>query len=444
MIKIKSALKRFFESKYSIILQTLVACLITSFDLEVAGVFFFGFFISLILFACDDLFHTFLPFMLCGMTVIKCYDSFNTFIVIAPCAVIPAAALIYYFVKHRRRLKIGNSFWGIIAVAVAVTLGGAGIISSRAYFSLTSVYYTVGLGFGMAFIYLIMSSWFDNNENNTLGKRFARAMTIVTVFGSFMIFEHYLENISKLITDPGIIPFQWRNNISTFLMFSLPFPFYLSREKWGNIFISLLGYAALLLAGSRGGMLFGTVELIVCIAVLIFMDKNHRKRNLAVVGAILCVVICFSKQLFEFCYYTIQRLFDYDENKVRLGLFKRAIEDFKANPITGSGLANWENRDLHPSTRFALCWYHSSPFQIIGSFGVIGIICFAARLAIRLKIIFSRFDFFTAIMACSFLGITMMSLVNPGEFCPIPYELITTLIFVILEKNPTKKQLKSN
>ncbi len=435
----KAAVKNFLESRYSIALQFIAACVVTTFDLEVAGVIVFGLFLSLILFVCDDLFHTFLPFMLVGMTVIKCYDSFNTFIVIAPLAIVPLAAFVYYFVKHKRRLKIGTSFWGIIIFSVAVTLGGVGIISARAYFSLTSVYYTLGLGFGMAVIYLIMNSWFDNDSENTLGRRFAQAMTLVTAFAAFMVFEHYVENIQQVIANPGIIPFQWRNNISTFLMFALPFPFYLSREKWGSILVGLLGYGALLLAGSRGGMLFGTVEIIVCIAVVLFMDKSHRKLNLALVGALLVVVLCFSKQLFEFCYYTIQRIFDYDENKIRLGLFERAIEDFKANPITGSGLANWENRDLHPSTRFALCWYHSSPFQVIGSFGVVGAVCYLSRLAIRIKIIFSRFNFFTAIMACSFLGIMMMSLVNPGEFCPIPYELITTLIFIILEKTPDRK-----
>ncbi len=443
MEKAKKGLRSFLESKYSVAAQFIAACIITSFDLEVAGVIIFGLFISLIFFVCDDLFYTYQPFMLAGMTVIKCYDSFDTFIVIAPLAVVPLAAFIYYFVKHKRRLKIGSSFWGIIAFSVAVTLGGVGIISARAYFSLTSVYYTLGLGFGMAVLYLIMNSWFDNDDKNTLGMRFAKAMTVVVAFASFMVFEHYLEHIREVIADPGIIPFQWRNNISTFLMLALPFPFYLSREKWGNLFIGLLGYGGLLLAGSRGGMLFGTVELVVCIAVLLFMDKKNRKLNLAVVGIMLAVVLCFSKQLFEFCFYTIQRLFDYNENKIRLGLFERAIEDFRANPITGSGLANWENRDLHPSARFALCWYHSSPFQVIGSFGIVGVVCYLTRLAIRLKVIFSRFNFFTAMMACSFLGIMMMSLVNPGEFCPIPYELVTTLIFIILEKTPDKKSLKA-
>ncbi len=440
MGKIRKRLQSFFDSRYSTIAQIAAACIITTFDFEVAGVVFFGLLLSLILFSCDDLFKTFLPFMLVGITAIKCFDSFDIFIRIVPLAVFPVAAAVYYFATHWRKLKIGPTFYGIVAVAVAVTLGGVGAISARAYFSLTSLYYTAGLGFGMAVVYLVINSWFDNDEKNSLTEKFARVMTIVVAFGSFMIIEHYIENIASVLEHPGILQFQWRNNVSTFLMLGLPFPFYLSRQRWSFSLIGWLGYAGLLLAGSRGGMLFGTVELLVCVAVLIFMDKPHRKLNIAVVAVLGGVVLCFAKPLFDFCYRTIQRLFDYEENKVRLGLFERAIEDFRSNPSTGRGLANWDNRDLHPSKQFALCWYHSAPFQIIGSFGVVGIVCFAVRLVIRLKVIFRRFDFPVAMLACSFLGLTMMSLVNPGEFCPIPYELVMTFVFIIIEKSVREKK----
>ena len=109
----------------------------------------------------------------------------------------------------------------------------------------------------------------------------------------------------------------------------------------------------------------------------------------------------------------------------------------------GSGLANWNNRDIHPSKRGALCWYHSAPFQIIGSFGIVGVVCFTLRFVTRVWVIVSRVNHFTLTMAVSFLGVTMMSLVNPGEFCPLPYELITTMIFILLEKTPQAIAVKT-
>ena len=121
MKTVKGILQSFFESPYSVGLQIIMACIFTSGGLEVAGLLVFAVFITLILFICDDLFLTFQPFMLISMTVLKCYDSFDTFIKIVPLAVVPVAAFVYYFLKHRRKLKIGKSFWGIILFSFCVS-----------------------------------------------------------------------------------------------------------------------------------------------------------------------------------------------------------------------------------------------------------------------------------------------------------------------------------
>ena len=312
-----------------------------------------------------------------------------------------------------------------------------------AHLSGTSLYYTIGLGFGMVLAYWLINGCCKNDENNSLGESFVLVMTVVTLFGSFMVFEYYLENIKLVLAKDGIIPFQWRNNVSTFLMFGLPFPFYYSRKKWAVSFIGWAGYLALLLGGSRGGLLFGTVEMGLCVLLTLIFDKKHRRHNLIVLGAIAVVLAAFGRRLVPFFRYTLERIVDYKENKTRFGLFERATEDFRANRVFGSGLANWNNRDIHPSKRGALCWYHSAPFQIIGSFGIVGVVCFTLRFVTRVWVIVSRVNHFTLTMAVSFLGITMMSLVNPGEFCPLPYELITTMIFILLEKTPQAIAVKT-
>ena len=80
MKAVKEILQSFLGSSYSIGLQLILACIFASVGMEIAGLLVFVVFISLILFTCDDLFHTFLPFMLISMTVLKCYDSFDIFI----------------------------------------------------------------------------------------------------------------------------------------------------------------------------------------------------------------------------------------------------------------------------------------------------------------------------------------------------------------------------
>ena len=46
-------------------------------------------------------------------------------------------------------------------------------------------------------------------------------------------------------------------------------------------------------------------------------------------------------------------------------------------------------------------------------------------------LVWRRATLFNMTIFLSYISLEMMSLVNPGEFCPIPYELITTLIFII-------------
>ena len=37
-------------------------------------------------------------------------------------------------------------------------------------------------------------------------------------------------------------------------------------------------------------------------------------------------------------------------------------------------------------------------------------------------------------LGVSYLGILLMSQVNPGEFCPLPFELLTVLLFILQER----------
>ena len=38
----------------------------------------------------------------------------------------------------------------------------------------------------------------------------------------------------------------------------------------------------------------------------------------------------------------------------------------------------------------------------------------------------------------SYVGLLLMSQVNPGEFCPLPYEFLAVMIFVLLESDYEK------
>ena len=439
-------MKRFIGSKYFTLLQLLIAACAVLLRLEVIGAAAFCVVLILVFIFSDDLLDTTLPFLLLSVSLIKRFDSFNDFLILVPLASVAFIFFLWFTGRNglRRlpgggrfgyRLKRGpgENFAGIAAVAAAVTLGGAGVISAKAYFSLTSLYYTLGLGVVMMFAYLVINALLPEN-GESVSRRFSWIMTVLTAFACFMVLSLYAEKLPQLLKRPEVLQFQWRNNICTFIMIGLPYPFYLSKYDPLYSFIGWAGYGCLLLSGSRGGMIFGTAELLLCLAVTLAFDKGHRRFHLTVISVLAAFAFVFGRKLVGFNLNTFRRMIDFRENRVRLGLFSRAIKDFRANPIFGSGLANWDNRDLHPSVRFALCWYHSAPFQIIGSFGLFGVVCYALRLFLRVRTIVRHRSRFTYTLAVSFAGLLMMSLVNPGEFCPLPYELMMTFTFALMER----------
>jgi hypothetical protein len=226
-------------------------------------------------------------------------------------------------------------------------------------------------------------------------------------------------------------------------MLAMPFAFYLSAKDFGLFFIGILDYILILFTGSRGGMLFGIVELIICIVVMFILDKRHRPAIAAIIGVSLVVTCLTYRTWFDTLSYTLLRLIDPDENSIRIQLIGRGIEDFKANPLFGRGIGYMGNRDVHKSADFALCWYHCSPVQIIGSFGICGIAAYGYLIYLRIKTLLKSFTFFNIVMFISYIGLELMSLVNPGIFAPFPYLFLITLYFVMMEKSNNAEDKKS-
>ncbi|MBQ2904811.1 MAG: O-antigen ligase family protein [Clostridia bacterium] len=373
---------------------------------------------------------------------IRCKNSFSTFLAYWWVVPIMVALIVCHFVRFRAHFAKGMCFNGILATSVAVTLGGVGIISAKEYFSYTSLFYVFMLGFGMLIIYSYMSASLRARDSYSYAEKFSKLMVCVICLLAVCLFEEYFSNRAQLADGFEIIPFQWRNNAATTLMLAMPFAFYLSRKDFGLFFIGIFDYILILFTGSRGGMLFGIVELIICIIVMFILDKRHRPAIAAIVGVSLVITALTYKIWIDTLSYTLMRLVDPNENSIRLQLIPRGIEDFKANPLFGRGIGYMGNRDVHKSADFALCWYHCSPIQVIGSFGILGIAAYGYLIYLRIKTLLRNFTFFNIIMFISYLGLEMMSLVNPGIFAPFPYLFLITLYFVMMEKSNNDEDKK--
>ena len=127
----------------------------------VAGAVAFALIASLELVFCSDLSIPAFPLLLLSCVVLPCYDSFHTFIRYAWVVPVFLVAFIYNLIVFREKMKIGRTFFGQVAITVALMLGGTGYIARGDLLSPMSLFYVLTLGVGMVLIYLLLKSRFS-------------------------------------------------------------------------------------------------------------------------------------------------------------------------------------------------------------------------------------------------------------------------------------------
>ena len=217
------------------------------------------------------------------------------------------------------------------------------------------------------------------------------------------------------------------------MMFFMPIPFYyaLSKNRF-FVFFGFLFYLAIVMTGSRGGLIMGGIELALCCLFVSVYDKPLRYVTFLLCAAGL-VFLAMNTDL-------VLRIFSFSgdsalisKDEPRFQSMFRAVKDFLANPVFGKGLGYSGNVDLYNPVKGAANWYHMMPFQIIGSLGLVGALAYGYQFFGRIRLIFQKPSPSALTLGLSYAGILLMSMVNPGEFCPIPYELLAVLLFIFLE-----------
>ena len=445
--RLVALVRKFAISKYFMILCVGLACLIVTLKIEVGGAVMFLLIESILLLFCEDILVTTLPFLLTCEFLCKMYDSFDTFIRLWPVGIGFIAVLIFHFVIYRKKIVFGKLFWGILAVSISTTIGGLFSKGSWVNIDGSGIFYIIGLGFGMLFLYVLLSSHIHTAKDYDIAEKFAYIMMLAGIFAVFIVLQHYMTLFSRvvkdplsLINDPRFFYVQWKNNISTFLMICMPFPFYLSFKKthhsstFHRYWMGVLMFVALLLAQSRGGMLFGTIEFVICIVTIIFVDKQSRRKNLIAMFAMVLIALVFLLSASDLIAVYMQKM-SVDSEEVRWKLYRDAWENFKHHPVFGVGLCYSGNQaeTWVPKTG-AINWYQNSILQVLASFGIVGAITYAFQFYLRIKTLLRCHTKFNYTIFLSYMGLGLMSLVNPGLFSPIPYLFILTMMFVIVEK----------
>lgn len=461
---ILSMARKFLYSHMYLALQTAMAiyCFISN-DISIPIIFFMSAMaISLLL--LDDLTVLFLPFALLSMVIMDNVGfSFKNvfenkpllYALIASLSLLAISFVLHFFIFRKshpiKKFKTGKLLWANIAVALALLLGGAIALGLKNYERLITVYYVLGLGVVMVLVYMLLRNYTRSYFNKTVGDVLARQMVYVCVMGILMI----AVTIIPILIEKGddahwYLP--WKNGFSSMLLIAMPFAFYYSlKPKHGVIYwlIANLAFFAMFFSFSRGGMIFGLIEYIVCVIASILLSKGANK---FIYGILTIAIIGFStfyiledKRLLHW----ITNIITVDHEEARVHLYIVAIENFLAHPIFGAGMGYVG--DYFRPHESSLYWYHSTFFQVIGSMGLVGLIAYGYQFFVRIKILFTKRCLINMFFAIAFMGYYMYQMVDVCEFVPIPWTLILAQLFVVCEYGnndervvPLKQELLSD
>ena len=301
-------LRRWVVSEQSMIAETCLAALLYLLHLDVACVVVFVYIIALKLIISEDSLTAFLPFLLLGMFALRQYDSYDTFMSLKFVMGAPAViGVLFHFIYYRRKPERQGLFVGYLVLSVVLALGGLFSISAADYFTGTSIYYTYGLGFGMLLVYAFLRPRLRSREYD-IREYVAKTAFYCAVFAIYMVASYYIGNYELIMSGKTVViegsgerisafanmMNSISNNLSTVILLTMPFVFYLSKRRGvlGGVYfaVAVLSGVAAVLTLSRGGMMFASAMCVCLIVRTLVRYREVRLRNTVMLGVILALV----------------------------------------------------------------------------------------------------------------------------------------------------------
>ncbi len=413
---------------------------------QFACLFVIAVWITLLLVLHSEIVTTLFPFlclMVAGMPII--YDIDKLLAEYIPYLAIPVAALIFHVIYYRRSMKIGITFYGIVATSLAILLGGLGTISAAEYFNLTTLFHTVGSVLCLIFVYLLCASDYKEKKSYDLVGYFMGALFFVGLLCVFTILQLILEHglvDGELEFHRYMAVFPYRNAVANLMIMVLPAPFYFVckvKRLLPKLFFFLMGgavYVGLLFTTARTALLFGSVLFLILIGYFFFYEKNRFAKIL--LGVLLVLFAAFFLWFFIPLGLFNVRLSSsgelVDVNEARALLLYVSIDDFFLNPFFGIGIGSTRHADLY-SAPGMVSYYHLYFPQIWGSMGLFGLLAYGYQMMLRLRCSLTKPNFSSMALTLCYLGCFFYSMTDPGEFTTIPFGILAVLAYILVEKH---------
>ena len=90
----------------------------------------------------------------------------------------------------------------------------------------------------------------------------------------------------------------------------------------------------------------------------------------------------------------------------------------------------------HAGVEGSIVWYHNLIAQILGSMGLVGVVGYGWLFYDRVRLLWRKRSRTTMAFALSYFAMLLISMTNPGMFCPMPNALLMVAMFVVVERQP--------
>lgn len=428
--------ERFWLSRWYFPSLLVLATTFLILDQQVAGVAALLVITTWLLALCPDAMAALCPFLMLFLLAGPEYDDLSVFLPCVPLALPLFLAALLHLAIWPQTLRVGRSGAGLMLVSLATIFGGSGVISQKDYFDPVSLYYVLGMGGGLLILYILFRSHLARARSYDLCERFAAifyTMGLLTIALVFVTYGHHWE---EFLAHRGVLDFNYRNFCATILLTTLPMPFYFARKNRLHLLVCLLFGIAMVMSGSRSALLFGAVLTVLCCLYLVRYGVVSWRVMLALGVVTVAAVVWFGADYVRELYAT--RLSDNTNltsgDKVRLKLLACGLEDFLRHPLFGIGLGNRAHANLFVGVRGSMTFYHNAVAQIMGSMGLLGIVAYGRLVLDRIALLRSERTPFTSAMLLSYMGMLMVSMTNPGIFCPFPNAAMMVMVFAMVEE----------
>lgn len=433
----QSVADRFWHSKlYFPVCFLMLAVFMAAGLPVVGGILVMSTLIFLLLF-CDDLLSVLFPVVLLAMVGTEFYDELYSLLRFWWIGLLAAAALLVHIGAYARAPRNGGCLHGMVAVSVATLLGGLGFISREEYFAPTALYYSLGLGVVMLLVYLLCRSEADRTRDYDVAERMLQILYAGGLFTGFVVALFYARHMQEFVQDFSTIYFKYRNFSATMLLISLPAASYFAARDRRHFLAVAFLYFMMLMTGSRSGLIFGTAMLLLCLAYVYYCNPERRAvyRRVGLISLVpaVALLIALVPRLFA------SRMVDgalISPDDSRYTFFIQGLLDFVKNPLFGCGLGSMHNAPIFLGVEGSIVWYHNLIAQILGSMGLVGAVGYGWLFYDRVRLLWRKRSRMTLAFALSYFAMLLISMTNPGMFCPMPNALLMVAMFVVVERQP--------